>query len=162
MANRGYVEAHEHKHVSGHVAAGSTQLHDILANGNYPASGSYIDVSDVERVHIQILLGEIADAITFTVKEAESVSGTVDVIDATYATHTIGASDDNEFVTFTIVVSELSLDHHFLTVVVSGVSGSNYAAITYHLDVNSKPASLQAAALTTLPLASIHVVDGSA
>ena len=127
------------KIVSGHTEvadSASHDLEDILVNNEYyPASGSYIDVSGAERVHVLIQLGTLADAITFELYEAEATDGTEDQISATYYKHTCVADDEGEFIIITIETARLSKDHHFLTTKVGAVSGSDYAAIAYLLEM---------------------------
>lgn len=148
----GNIFGHAYDCVSGHTAAGSVQLHDVLVNESYyPASGSFIDVSGCERVHCLILLGELADAITFTIHEAEAADGTADTLSTDYYRHTCAANDDNEFACITVNVSDLTADHHWLTCQVESVSGSNYAAIIWLLERLDTSATS-----TTLPAASIH------
>jgi len=156
MGRMGQVLAHSLEFFSGHTATGAHQLHDVLVNNEYyPASGSFVDVSGKERVHILVLLGELADAITFEIYESDAVGGTEDQISATYCKHTCAADDDNEFVAFTIEVAKLSTDHHFLTCKVGSVNGSNYAAIFFLPEGLQLPTSSDA-----LPAASQHEYVG--
>lgn len=150
----GRVFGHQFAPVSGHTASGTTQLHDVLVNNAYhPASASFVNVAGYERVHILILLGELADTVAFQVYEAEAADGTPDTLGSDYL-HTVAADDDNEFVAFTIEVADLSTDHHYLCVKTTGVSGSNYAAIIFLLEGMDLPVSA-----TALPSASIHHKD---
>ena len=152
MDRMGEIFAHAYK-----IAKGQSLVETVLANGNYPASGSYVDVSDCERFHVLISLGTLADAIVFTIKEVDSTTGTVDTIDATYAAHTCADDDDGEFVLLTIEVDKLSTDHHFVTCVVSGVSGSNYAEIFFLLPESELPVTQTTA---VCPAASQHEFVG--
>jgi len=140
--------------------AGQTSPEDALAAGNYPASGSYVDVSGFAEVNIIVHLGAIdaSDVPVFEVKETDAVDGTLDVIDATYAKHTCEADDDDEMITFHIETAKLSEDHHFLAVVVSGVTNGSYGDILYILG----PAGSQPVTQTTalLPTASQHSFAG--
>ena len=127
------------KFVSGHTEVADSLSHDLedvlVTDEYYPASGSYIDVSGAERVHVLIHVGTLADPITFQLYEAETADGTEDALSATYYKHTCAAADDGEFIVITIEVSRMSLDHHFLTTKVGAVSGSDYAAIVYLLEM---------------------------
>jgi len=127
------------KFVSGHTEAADSASHDLedvlVNNEYYPASGSYIDVSGAERVHVLIHIGTLADAITFQLYEAEAADGTEDALSSSYYKHTCVATDEGEFVVITIEVARMSLDHHFLTTKVGSVSGSDYAAIVYLLEM---------------------------
>ena len=141
------------------VALGQSLPETVLAAGNYPASGSYIDVSAVERFHVLVHLGTIhaSDVPIFEVKEADAVDGTLDVIDATYAKHTCEADDDGEWIAFTIETDKLAADHHFVSCVVSGVTNGSYAEIFYLLPEQSLPVTQTTA---VLPTASQHAFVG--
>lgn len=133
-----------YKFVSGHTEAADSASHDledVLVNEEYyPASGSYIDVSGAERVHVLIHVGTLADAITFQLYESDAADGTEDELSDSYYKHTCTAADDGEFIVITLEVARMSLDHHFLTTQVGSVSGSNYASIIYLLEMSgNKP-----------------------
>lgn len=97
-----------------------------LTDADYPASGSYIDVSAFESFTVIIRLGTIADALTFKPQVADAVDGTPADI-STDLNHTIAADDDGEWIMWHIETRKLDTDSHFFTVDVSGNSGSNYA-----------------------------------
>ena len=156
MGRMGQILARSLEFFSGHAATGTHQLHDVLVNNEYyPETGSFVDVSGHERVHVLILLGELADAVTFEIYEHDSASGTPTQISATYLLHTCAADDDNEFVTFTIEVAKLALNHHFLTCKVGAVQGANYAAIFFLPEGLQLPTTSDA-----LPSASQHEYVG--
>lgn len=135
----GSLLSSRYKFVSGHTEAADSASHDLedvlVNNEYYPASGSYIDVSGAERVHVLLHIGTLADAITFQLYEAEAVDGTEDALSTSYYKHTCTATDEGEFVVITIEVSRMSLNHHFLTTKVGAVSGSDYATIVYLLEM---------------------------
>ena len=84
------------KVVSGHTLADDQDLEDELVDGGYyPKTGSFIDVSHAERVHVLIHLGNLAAVGTFKLYEHDSASGTPTQIDDTnaYYDHTIAATD---------------------------------------------------------------------
>lgn len=141
------------------VVRGQTYPETALADGNYPASGAYVDVSAYEWVNIIIHLGVLDSTVTFEVRENHlQTAGTLDVIDATYCKHTIAADDDDEFVTFYIETANLSDDHHFLSVVVSDATGNDYADIVYYLGgARAQPVTQTT---TLLPAASQHIFAG--
>ena len=113
---------------------GNAKAETALSNNTaYPDSGSYIDVGGYEGVHVLIHLGTIADAVVFTLKQTDSVSGTLDTIDTTNCKKTITATDDGQMIYFYLDPEQLSEDHHFITCYVSGISGTNYADINYLL-----------------------------
>lgn len=88
----------------------------------YPASGAYQDVSAYERVHILVKWGVIhaSDTPTLTLKCADSVSGTLDVIDSSlYITPNV-TTGDNLWGMITLEVRKLPTDHHFIALATSG------------------------------------------
>ena len=140
--------------------AGQTSPEDALAAGNYPASGSYVDVSGYEGVNIVIHLGAIdaADTPTFEVKQSDAADGTLDAIDTTNAKHVCAADDDDECISFYISTQALDEDHHYLSVVVSDVANGSYADIMYYLsDARHLPVSQDTA---LLPSASQKICTG--
>lgn len=152
MSRMGEIFAHVFK-----IAKGQALVETALTNANFPVSGSYIDVSKCERFHVLVSLGTLADAVVFEIKQADSTTGTLDVISATYAKHTCADTDDGEFVLFTIEVDKLAVDHHFVSCVVSGNSGANYAEIFFLLPETTLPVT-QATAVC--PAASQHEFVG--
>ncbi len=153
MSRMGEIFANKYK-----IVKGSTEHDTALSDGNFPTSGSYIDVSKCERFHVVVSLGSLDSVITFTIKEADSLTGILDTIDATYAAHTIAADDDGEFVVFTIEVDKLSVDHHFVSCVVSGSAGSNdYAEIFFLLPETTQPVTQDT---DVLPAASRYAFVG--
>jgi hypothetical protein len=157
MGRSGNIFAHSYYIVP--CEDGTYEIETALTAGNYPASGSYIDVSAYERVHVLIHLGSIdaSDVPVFELKQADSTTGTLDTIDATYAKHTCAANDDGEFISFTLEVDKLAVDHHFISCVVSGVTNATYADIIFLGEALSLPVTQ---ATATLPAASQHEFVG--
>ena len=148
----GEVFAHKYKIVEGALVGGA-----IVAATDIPASGSYIDVSGTERVHIIAKLGVIhaSDTPTLQVKCSDSASGTLDAITG-LAAHSVAADDDTEFVSWTVTTSKLPTDHHFLAVDVGGTtSNGSYADINFYLDYGDYPVTQTT---TTLPAASQYYI----
>ena len=141
------------------VVLGQSLPETVLSSAAYPASGSYIDVSACERFHCLIHWGTIAagDTPMATLKEADAADGTLDTIDATYAAHTGANNDDGEWVAFTVEVDQLATDHHFVSCVLSGISGSTYGEIFFLLPLLSLPVTQTTA---VLPSASQHALVG--
>jgi hypothetical protein len=105
----------------------------LAAGTDLPASGSYLDVSPFERVHIICIFGVIhaSDAPVLEPKCADAANGTLDALDTSSTlAHTAAADDDNEAVMWTIEVSSLPTDHHFLAVdVTGGATNGSYATV---------------------------------
>jgi len=150
----GEIFAHVYK-----IAKGQSLVETALTAANYPLSGYYVDVSKCERFHVLIDLGTIhgSDTPIFEIKQADSATGTLDTISATYAKHTCAANDDGEMVMLTIEVDKLATDHHFVSCVVSGVSNGSYGTIYFLLPETTLPVT-QATAVC--PAASQHEFVG--
>ncbi len=88
----------------------------------YPASGSYLDVSGYERVHILAHWGAIhdSDSPTLTLKCTDGVSGTLDTIDSSLVLTPTPASDDNKWGMMTLEVAKLPLNHHYIALATGG------------------------------------------
>lgn len=114
-------------------------LCETVATGvvNYPASGSYIDVSGNEYFHILMHLGTInaGDSPTMTPQCSDTASGTLHDIDSSLA-HTPAVDDDGEWVVWTIATENLPLaNHHFVTLTLSGTySNTSYWDVLFLLD----------------------------
>ena len=104
-----------------------------LTNSNYPTSTNYIDCSLYDHVAFLVDMGTIADALTFAVYQDTSATQTANIKALAGATVTITATDDNNY--FLIEFNTAKLDSangfRYVTLTVTGVSGSNYAAILF-------------------------------
>lgn len=140
------------------IVPGQTSPEDAISAADYPASGSYIDVSGYERFTIMVHLGAIAgsDAPVFTPKVADAANGTADVIDATLA-HTSADDDDDEFIVWDIQTQKLPLDHHFVTLTASGTLVGTQGDIVFFL---REPRSTPVTQGATLPTASQYEFAG--
>jgi len=107
----------------------------LANNTDYPASGSYIDVSGYEWVNVIIHLGTLANTPAFTMKQTDGTAGsTLDTISTTACVKTVAATDDGQVINFYIQTCKLAADHHFLTCRVTGAgSTADYADILYLL-----------------------------
>jgi len=117
------------------VVAGQTSPEDALSAADYPASGSYIDVSGYEEVNVVVHMGAInaGDTPSVEIKVAEAIAGTADVIDATYCKKEVLATDDDQFLVFHVEVAKLVDDHHFLTCQIADVTNGAYGDIVFYL-----------------------------
>ena len=131
------------------IVFGQVSPEDILVDAtNYPASGSFIDVTGYERIACLVHFGAInaGSTMTFELRQAESLTGTPDVIDATYCKITTANDDDDQALLFELETDKLATDHHFLTLQVEGtIASNNYADITFFLDADKKPVTQNAA-----------------
>jgi len=116
------------------LVAGQTSPEDSLSTAEYPASGSFIDVTGYEWVNVVVHLGAIdsGDTPVFKLQQSDSVSGTMDTIDTVNCKKTCAHTDDDQALMFHLETSQLADDHHFITMDVSGVATS-YADILFFL-----------------------------
>lgn len=102
-----------------------------LADGKYPASASFIDVADFQRIVFLVALGALDSVVTFAVQQATAANGTPKAVSG--ATKTIAATDDGKWFSIEVEVRLLDINngYHFVTLDVSGSAGGNdFAAIT--------------------------------
>lgn len=125
----------------------------------YPASAAYVDVSGYEFVHIHAHLGTLhaSDTPVLTPACSDAANGTPDTI-ATALAHTCDVTnDDGQDVVWSIQVSKLPADHHFVTLATSGtLTNGSYIDVTYFLERGSEPVSQP----TTLPAAHQYAYVG--
>ena len=117
------------------IKAGQTSPEDALSTAEYPASGSFIDVSGYEWFECVVHLGAIhgSDTPTFKIQQSDSISGTMDTIDTTNCKKVCGATDDDQVLVFYVETAQLATDHHFVTCDVSAVSNGSYGDIMFYL-----------------------------
>ena len=107
-------------------------VEDVLADGNYPVTTAYIDVSRFRRFGFKVSCGALADAMTFQVwQDTSATEAAIKVV--TGAVLVFTATDDDKWGIIEIDESMLDVnnDFRYITCIVSGVSGSNYAAIDF-------------------------------
>jgi len=135
------------------IAKGSATLAQAIASAtDLPASGSYVNVAGYERVHIIAALGVIhgSDSPTLEPKCSDAVGGTADSIDAATLLHTPAVDDDEEFVTWTVEVRKLPVNHHFLLVDIGGTtSNGSYGFVFFLLEGLDLPVTQTTAVLPT-------------
>lgn len=116
-------------------------VEDALAAAEYPASGSYIDVSKFEKFAFLIMAGALDSVLTCQVQQAATINGTAK--DITGAVVTIAADGDDKWYMVEVQVDELDSnnDYNFVTLDITGPAGANdYAAIVFLGFGGSKPA----------------------
>jgi len=116
-----------------------------------PESGSYIDVSGYELVHILLHLGTIdnADSPTFEPRVANSSTGTLDQIDSSLV-FTPAITDDGYFAMWTIAVGRLAEDHHHLAMLLGGTyTNGSYADVIYIMEPRRLPVTQTSTVLPT-------------
>lgn len=106
---------------------------DVLADANYPTSGSYIDVSEFERFVFLIGLDTIATP-DFAVQQDTSATQTASIKAITNAAKTdVVTGDDGKWFTIEVEVARLDIKNGFryVTLTVSGTGGADNAAIFF-------------------------------
>ena len=109
-----------------------------LTNSKYPVSGSFIDVGNYERFVIRMAGGSMPDAVVAQIEQATAANGTPK--DITGAVQTF--ADDNEVREIEVLVNKLDINngYRYITVDVTGVSGSDYASLEFFgILPNSQP-----------------------
>lgn len=131
---------------------GCNSFSTAIADGDFPASASYIDVSDFERFVFVLKAGALDSALTCKVQQATAANGTPK--DVTGATITIGATDDNKVGLIEVETRRLDVDndYRFVTLDVAGQATSDdYLAILF-LGVNPGSAPVTQHANTKTPV----------
>lgn len=107
-------------------------VEDALTAKEYPASGSYIDVSGFERFAFLIAAGALDSELTCQVQQAATISGTAK--DVTGAVVTVPADGDDKWYMVEVQTDNLDSNngYNYVTLDVTGPAGSNdYAAIIF-------------------------------
>jgi len=110
-----------------------------LADGSFPSSGSYIDVSDFERFVFLVRAGTLDSALTIKVQQAAAINGTPqDITGATTTIATSGDTGDNSLHMIEVETRKLDLNngYKFATLTVSGAAGSNDYIDAIFLGIN--------------------------
>ncbi len=96
-----------------------------IASALFPASGSFIDVSDFERFSFLLLAGTVDTDIAYQVQQASAVNGTPK--DITGATVTISATGDNKWYLIEVQTNKLDINnsYRYVTLKPTGAAGSN-------------------------------------
>ena len=97
----------------------------VIVDGEFPASGSYIDVSDYERFAFLIVAGGSDTALTAQVQQAAAIDSTAK--DVTGAVQTISATGDGTIYLIEVETRRLDLNngYNYVTLDITGQSGSN-------------------------------------
>lgn len=116
-----------------------------LSAAKYPASGSFIDVSDMDRFAFYIAMDVIADALDFKVQQATAANGTPKDITGAAKTDIVDTNDQKQ-VLIEVQVNKMDInnDYRYVTLDVSGIAGTNNASIFFIGVPKSKPVSQHA------------------
>lgn len=117
---------------------------DAIADGNYPVSTAYIDVSGFERFGFLIAAGALDTQMVFQVKQDTSATETASIKNITGATVTIAANGDDKYYWIEVETRKLDINNSFkyVTLNQAGAAGGNdYAAILFYGVPAIKPAT---------------------
>ncbi len=130
------------------IVRGPTNCETALSGVSVlPASGSFIDVSGYEFVHIIAHVGAVhaSDEPVLTPKCSDAANGTADTISSALAA-TVAADDDGQMLVWSIEVRKLPTDHHFVALGISGtVTNGSYCDVIFLLEKGSQPVTQVAA-----------------
>lgn len=98
-----------------------------IADGKFPASGSYIRVGDFERFAFVVRAGAVDSALTLQVYQDTAATETAGVKVVTGAADIVGTGDDNDLFIIEVETRKLDISNgfDFVTLGVSGAAGSN-------------------------------------
>jgi len=106
----------------------------LVDTTRYPASASFIDVGLFTHFAFLIHAGTLDTATTLAVYQDTSATETASIKAVSSATVTIGATDDNDWLSIEVEAAQLDLanDFRFVTLVCSNAAGGNdYADIVF-------------------------------
>lgn len=134
---------------------GCNAFSTAIADGNFPASTAYIDVSNYEEFAFVVKAGSLNSALTCQVKQDTSATETAAVKNVTGAAATIGTTDDDDL--FVIPVETANLDiangFRYVTLAISGASGSDDYASVIFVGYNARHQPVTQPATTNLTTA---------
>lgn len=118
------------------VCVKCNNFNTALSDGDYlPASGSFIDMADVDHGVFLIELGTLDSSTTFTVKQDTDSTVTGDVKGLTSAVaQVVPDTDDNKWLTLEFNANQLDRagGFRYVTVKADGPAGGNdYACVTF-------------------------------
>lgn len=113
-----------------HYLQPCNEFNTAITDGDFPASGSYIDVSKFTHIAFLIMAGTLDSALTCKIQEVTAVDGTPADVDATYCTVTVAADADNKLHVLELEVAKIT--GPYVTLDVAGAAGSNdYLSIIF-------------------------------
>jgi len=113
-----------------------------IADGDFPASGSYIDVSGYTHFAFLVAAGTLTSELTLQVQEFSAATGTATSI--TGATATVEAGDDGKAFLIEVETARLTDSYEYVTLDVSGQAGSDDYLSIWFLGWNARHAPITA------------------
>jgi hypothetical protein len=113
---------------------GCNHFSTAIVDGKFPASASFIDVSNFDEFAFIVKAGSLNSALTLQVKQDTSATQTGSIKDVTGATVVIGATDDDTLYIIPVEVAKLDGANSFryVTLDISGAAGGDdYASVNF-------------------------------
>jgi len=112
----------------------ANNFNTALVDGVFPASGSFIDVSNFTHFAFLVRVGTLNSALTLQVHQDTSATQTAGVKDVTGATLVVAADDDNELKSIEVEASRLDVANNFRYValdITGAAAGDDYLDILF-------------------------------
>jgi hypothetical protein len=105
----------------------ANNFNTAIVDGKFPASASFIDVSEFTHFAFLIRAGTLDSALTCQVEQDTSATQTAGIKDVTGAVVIVGTGDDNEIVSVEVEAARLDIANNFryVTLDVTGAAGGN-------------------------------------
>lgn len=105
----------------------ANNFNTAIVDGDFPASGSYIDVSEFTHFAFLVKVGTLNSALTLQVQQDTSATATASIKNVTGATLTVAADDDNELKSIEVEAARLDVANNFryVTLDVTGAAGGD-------------------------------------
>lgn len=129
---------------------GCNNFGTAIADGKFPASGSFVNVADFERFVFVIRAGALTSALTCKVQAATAADGTP--ADVSGATVVVGATDDNKLFVIEVETRKLVAAGQYVTLDVAGAAGSDDFLDIILLGINPGSAPVTQPATTVTPV----------
>jgi hypothetical protein len=108
-----------------------------LVDASFPASGSYIDVSQYKSFVFLINAGALTSALSFQVQQATANNGTLK--DVTGAVVAVPANGDDKWYSIEVQASKLDInnDYRYVTLTMTGAAGGDDYADLLFFGINA-------------------------
>lgn len=112
----------------------ANDFNTAITDGKFPASASFIDVSEYSHFAFLVFAGTLDSALTCQVYQDTSATQTASVKTVSGAVTIVGTTDDNKWRSVEVETARLDVANNFryVTLDVSGAAGSNdYLCIVF-------------------------------
>lgn len=109
------------------LLANLNDFNTAIVDGKFPVSGSFLDLTDAQRVIFFIKAGTLDSAITVQVQQDTSATQTASIKSVTGAVDIVGAGDDDKLFVIELEVAKLDIGNGFryVTLDITGAAGGN-------------------------------------